>query len=401
MRILMIPMSADALRSATAPEKDAADVFGGGPPLGRFRTALGLTQRVVRNSLVVAALGWVPLSVMTALQALLLGDGSFRAFMTDYGVLARSLIAAPLLVIGEGIAAPRLAAIARYFRDAGLLGGLDLGRFNDILRSTRRLRDSTLADIAIVAAALLLAAAATWGVPLTLLPSWHRMGGMSYTVSLAGWWHQFVSIPILFLLLLGWLWRLALWTRFLWLVSRLDLLLIPSHPDGAAGLKFVGLSLQALAVPVFAAGAVLAGTIANRIVHDHQPVIAFHRPVLMFAGVALAMTTGPLLLFCGRLLATMQRGAFEYGAMARDMGRCMEKRWLGGRIHEGSLDVGDFSATTDLYSIVSNAYTMNIVPISLKNLLVVVAAALLPFLPVALTVFSPEDLMKKVSGFFL
>ncbi len=60
-----------------------------------------------------------------------------------------------------------------------------------------------------------------------------------------------------------------------------------------------------------------------------------------------------------------------------------------------------FPATTDLYSIVANVYTMNIVPVSIKNLAVAAVFTLAPFLPVALTVLSPEDLLRKFSGFLL
>jgi len=37
-----------------------------------------------------------------------------------------------------------------------------------------------------------------------------------------------VSLPLLLVLFFGWLWRLFLWVRFLWCLSRLDLHLIPA-----------------------------------------------------------------------------------------------------------------------------------------------------------------------------
>ncbi len=55
--------------------------------------------------------------------------------------------------------------------------------------------------------------------------------------SLAGWWHLLVSLPLLLILFFGWIWRLALWARFLFLMSRLNLRLIPAHPDNVGGLK--------------------------------------------------------------------------------------------------------------------------------------------------------------------
>ena len=60
-------------------------------------------------------------------------------------------------------------------------------------------------------------------------------------------------LPLL-LLGLGWLWRLYLWGRFLWQLSRLDLRLVPAHPDQTAGLKFVGYAVRAFALLGFAWG---------------------------------------------------------------------------------------------------------------------------------------------------
>jgi hypothetical protein len=97
----------------------------------------------------------------------------------------------------------------------------------------------------------------------------------------------------------------------------------------------------------------------------------------------------------------MHQGMLAYGGMARDLGLQLEQRWLGKPMRDGALDANDFSAATDLYSIVGNVYAMNIVPVSLRNLMVIVTATLLPFLPVVLLAISPLALLKKLSDFIL
>jgi hypothetical protein len=68
---------------------------------------------------------------------------------------------------------------------------------------------------------------------------------------------------------------------------------------------------------------------------------------------------------------------------------------------EKGLEASDFSATTDLYSVVANVYTMNIVPLSLRNLAVIAVAVLLPFAPIELFAVSPIELLKKLTGVLL
>src|SRR5688572_10221838 len=115
MKILLLPIASES--TAIPKHIDEVDFFGGGPPLGRFRGAnlLNLSRRTLRHALIALLIGWLPLSVLTAAQSLMLGDGSLRSFLTDYAVLARSMIAVPLLVLAEAVTAPRLSAIARYF----------------------------------------------------------------------------------------------------------------------------------------------------------------------------------------------------------------------------------------------------------------------------------------------
>ena len=77
-------------------------------------------------------------------------------------------------------------------------------------------------------------------MPISLYPAWHvsTVAGVE-VYSPAGWWHALVSLPLLFVLLLGWIWRVLVWTRFLYLMAGLDLKLVPAHPDRTAGLRFV------------------------------------------------------------------------------------------------------------------------------------------------------------------
>jgi hypothetical protein len=210
-----------------------------------------------------------------------------------------------------------------------------------------------------------------------------------------------VSLPILLFLILGWLWRLILWGRFLFKVSRLELRMIPSHPDGSAGLKFAGISLQSLSLGPCALGAILAGTIANRILDQGATLLSFRVTILGFIVVMLALTAGPLLSFTPKLVKAMHRGALEYGAMARAVGRHWERRWLSREIADETLHAADFTATNSLYGIVSHVYTMNVVPVEWRNLVTVAFASVIPFIPVALIEVSPMELFHKLSGFFL
>jgi hypothetical protein len=311
--------------------------------------------------------------------------------------MGRSLLAVPLLILAEKVCLPRLSGIVRHIGETGLVRTADRAAFEQALKSTLRLRDSLRLEIAVVTLAVAILVTFYATVPNDLFPSWYHLKGQGAT-SPAGWWHALVSIPILIMLLLGWVWRLTLWTRFLWLVSQLPLRLVPPHPDGAAGLKFLGMSVPAFSILAFALGIIIAGTITNRVVHDGVPLLSFRYVVLGFDLVCLAVFVSPLFVFTGQLLEAWRRGSQEYGALARRVGLEMEQRWLNRDVDAQALGAPDFSATTDLYAIAANAYSINVVPVSLRQLLMLAIGAVLPFIPIIVVSVGPVVLWQKLSG---
>jgi hypothetical protein len=76
-----------------------------------------------------------------------------------------------------------------------------------------------------------------------------------------------------------------------------------------------------------------------------------------------------------------------------------ERKWLDPpKVDQTALDRPDFSATTDLYSVVSNVYSMRFLPVDYKDLVVLAVAMLIPFLPVALLVFPVDVILKHAKS---
>ena len=366
------------------------DLFDGGPPM-RLQRALSLVKpgqrRVGKRALLVVLIGWAPLAVLSAVQAFAWSSQTVGSFFSDYAVHARYLIAAPLLILAEADCLPRLGRIALHFLDAGLVADEDLARYERAVSSTRRLLDSTIGEVLAVIAAYAVAILLLFYVMPEQFPEWYRSeSGKFLGLSAAGWWHALVSLPLLLMLFVGWLWRLILWGRFLFLMARLNLRLIPSHPDHAAGLKFVSLSLNRFRLLSLAMGSMVAGTIANRVAHHGQHLLEFKNFAIGLTVIVLIFFAGPLFVFLRRLRQTRMRGVLEYGAFAVSLGAQFENKWLVGtkKVGPASLEVPDFSATTDLYGVAANVYEMRELPFNLKDLIRPVAAGLAPFLPVAL-----------------
>jgi hypothetical protein len=100
-----------------------------------------------------------------------------------------------------------------------------------------RLRDSIAAQVLIIGIVYAIGVGLVWRTQGALdVPTWYgvRTEG-KWQPSLAGWWMVCVSLPLLQFVLLRWYFRLSIWARFLWRVSRIELLLEPTDPDRCGG----------------------------------------------------------------------------------------------------------------------------------------------------------------------
>jgi len=391
--------------STTAPTERVP--FENAPPY-RLESWLGLMRagrpNVARRALLAMAIAWLPLAVLTLVSGDFMRPDHANAFILDIGCVARYLIVLPLLVLAEALCAPRLTAIARQFVTAGLIVDADRPAYERAVASTGRLLQSRAAESAAVILAYTLVAAVIASRPDTALPLWHGViWGNRFVPTPAGWWGLLVSLPLLFLLLLGWLWRVALWARFLWLMSRIELRLVPSHPDGAAGLGFLSTSLEAFLPLAFAFGVLGAGPVLNLVIHRGASPLQFRFQAVGVAVFSVVLFGSPLLVFVRRLLDAHHRGVLSYGAFTLRAGQQFERQWLAERptVDEQTLQARDFAATNGLFSIARNAIKMSRLPFDVRSIAVLGGAALLPFLPAELLNLPLDVVLKKVGGFFI
>ena len=113
--------------------------------------------------------------------------------------------------------------------------------------------------------------------------------------------------------------------------------------------------------------------------------------------------TGPPLALSRHLLCAWRRGTLQYSALAGRVGRQFEGKFFrdGAVVDAATLELPDFSATTDLYQVASNVYEVRIVPVSIVSLAIVVAMAIFPFLVIGLTFVPFDTLVEEIAKLLL
>jgi hypothetical protein len=343
---------------------------------------------------------WLPLLVLSLLHGEAYGTQVKIPFLKDLAVNVRFLIAVPILFLAElGIGRKWRTLVLQFLR-SGLVTGKELPSFEAVIERTTGLREGVLPEALLLLAAFI---PSIFFVKTELLmngvSNWHTVSAGSNQPSLAGLWFNLVSTPLFRFLLWRWLWRLCIWTSFLGRVSRINLYLVPTHTDLAAGLDFLSQGQKAFSPIMFAGGAVIAAQVANAIAYQGASLSSMKLPMIAYGVLAIVTLIVPLFAVTPVLIDARGKALREYGALVTIHNQLFDQKWIQ---KEQPVDVvilgdPDPSSLIDLGSSFAVIQQMRIVPIGKRTLAVLAVAATLPMVPVILYATPADELVRTVA----
>ncbi|MGA7242903.1 MAG: hypothetical protein WBX19_06960, partial [Terracidiphilus sp.] len=327
------------------------------------------------------------------------GSAGRLSFLHDVEAHVRFLVALPVLIAAELIVHLRTRPVVHRFVERRIVLPDDLSRFDRAIESGITLRNSILLELGLVVLVY------TFGLWLwsrriaIQSPTWYAMPGGRWNLTYAGYWYVFVSIPIVQFALLRWYMRFLIWYRFLWQVSRINLKLISTYPDRCGGLSFLGRSAYAFGPVLFAQGAMLAGVIASRVLYRGENLLSFKVEIVGFIAFFVFAVLTPLLMFTPQMVRAKRKGLVDYGKLAQDYVDNFDQKWI---VRTPSAAVDDLLGTPDIQSLadLGNSYSvvasMRPVPFGINDITRLAVITAVPFFPLLLTIFSPEELVIRL-----
>lgn len=357
----------------------------------------GTPARRMLKILVLLALTWLPLAFLSLIAGHAIGGNVAVPFFHDPEVHARLLFVLPLLELAEVIVGLSLSMQARHLLEMGVIVPEDRPRCQTAQRDAVRFCESTNVDIVILILAYILA------VLLRLVvgfsdgsSSWERAGS---AVTVAGWWHMLVSLPILYFFLLRWLMVFGVWSHFLYQVSRLKFNLTATHPDRTGGLGFLGWGLACFSTVLMAISAVFSAGFAAEILHHGESLNSLKYHVITFAVIAIVIVHAPLLSFSGQLARCRFLGLLEFGALVWRYDREFDEKWLETHPNpnqESILGSSDVQSMADIATCYEHVNEMWLIPFDMKAFTVLAISTLLPMVPLLGTEVPLQEIIMKL-----
>jgi hypothetical protein len=376
--------------------KDFSLVLGG--PLYQLFLHIGLVKppldRVKWRIVAITAFAWLPLLLLTALGGPLT-SGAKVPFFGDFEAHTRLLLSLPLLIVAEVTIHRRMRELLLQFVERQVVTPVILPKFEGILESAVRLRNSMAVEVGLIS--IILLAGGFWRRQFLQLPSdtWlATMTNRGEVYTPAGYWYYFVSLPIYQFIVLRWYFRLWVWARLLWQISKLDLNLVPTHPDGSCGLGFLDGIVVAMAPFLLAQSVLLSAYVADRIFYAGGKLPDYYIEIGALALFSALVALGPLCVFTSPLLRARRLGLLSYGRLASDYVAGFDRKWIGGErsADEPLVGSGDIQSLADLANSFSIVRSITPFPFGRSSLIGLAVIIALPLLPLTLTMFSFEEL---------
>jgi hypothetical protein len=312
-------------------------------------------------------------------------------------VHVRFLIVIPLLILMEIPIGQRTRTVANTFVTSGLVRSKDRETFEDIAARTSRRADSAVVEILLLVAAVVSVSLMVKRLLNDGHVFWfeHVENGVEH-LSPAGWWYVTMA-PVVGFLFLRWLWRYATWCWFLKKVSKLDLHLVATHADRAGGLGFVNLGQNSFAMLPLAASCVVAAAIGTDILQAGASLMSFKNALVAFVVVSIVVGMIPFPIFFKTLARTKREALVEYGKLSTRYSQAFEGKWMrDGDKSEELLGSGDFQSLADLGGAYERLDSMRSTPLDKRTAIAFALTAILPMLPLALTVMPLKEIVKAL-----
>ncbi len=383
------------------PEAKDFSIILGGPffqLLRRFHLTGNALELLKVRLLVITLLAWLPFLVFSVIQKQAWGDNLALPFIEDIETHARFLVAIPIMVVAELLVHQRMRIVVEQFEARKLIPDNSKARFRNAIASAYRLRNAYWAEIFIVALIYVIGYNVVWEKTMAVsTTAWYAdTTQQGIGLSWAGLWFRYVSLPLFQFLFLRWYYRLFIWARFLWQVSKIRLNLEPSHSDEVGGLGFLSNTFYTLMPLALMHGVVLAGMIANHIFHEGHTLTDYNVAVIVMVVIIQCIVILPLLVFSSQLSEVKRSASLEYGRLVAGSVEEYEAKWL---------QQSDSSAPSESIAPVffeaqnnyKNVVAMSIVPVTRQDFLVLAVSTVLPLVPLLLTMMPLSDIVKLVA----
>jgi hypothetical protein len=352
-------------------------------------------ENVLRRIVALVGITWVPLLLFSLAEGHVTGHRVTIPLLSDFATYGRFLLALPLFLLAELVIDPATRSAVKSLVDIRIVQQKEFPEFEDVLLKLQRLRDSWIPEVGLLILAFLPVFLFRKEWTNGTVSSWHTT---AQGLTTAGWWYATISAPVLRFIAYRWIFRYFIWALLLWRIGQLNLHLMPTHPDRAAGLDFLSRTQRRFGILLCALSCTFSGHLVNGLLHEGVSFASYKFLIAGFLAFAVVLGTLPLTLLAPTLSRVRRTGLHEYGRLGNQYAEAFDRKW----VHMDTPPSEPLLGTRDTQSLAGfvNSYDvirqMQIVPITKRLVVELVVQASIPLVPVIILGIPTGELVSTV-----
>lgn len=381
---------------------------------GRIGLGPSKLRHLIGRALLLFAVTWLPIAILAVYEGLYSARIDAENFFADFAAYAQFFFGLPLFIAAEAIVDRATREAGEQFGGSGIIRSpRHLAALQQLHKKVAHWRKAPQIDVLCLALGFMVSAA-TIGSELMYQdrPTWHAVQDTDGRhMTLAGWWAFGIALPLLNYWWLRQITRVLIWCRYLYVVSRLRLDLIATHPDRTGGIGFISEVQGHSAWTIFAYGVTnVAAPIGYQlVVLKFDPwVPSVWGPALGFVLIAPALFTVPLFFFTRQLMITKLLARKRYRKLIMEHARSIEHHVLPKptRKRQSIPAATDVSLMTQMSQLFDRIEHMRVVPFDFRSMAQLTSATLgsvasvLPFLHLEGPAQRALTVLVKILGMF-
>jgi hypothetical protein len=356
---------------------------------------------------IVLLIVWFPLLLLSLYEGTLY-SGVEIPFLNDIAMQIRILVALPLLVLLKNSISNKLTSATKHLCTTLLIQEERQYMMDKVLPTVRKLTNSNLTEIVLLLLVFASTVSMVQGGVYTSLSgensTWMTSLSKGYlSLSMAGRWSVFVTLPVIQFFIANWIWRYIVWMLFLFRFSKANLNLLPTHADNAGGLGIVMLAQRSFTVVFVAIGFIFSGELISQLILNPESFELIRNEALGFIILSTLILILPSAFFIQKLATVRTQGLVNLGKLSTALSNKFEQEWVNDQPVDKVLEKREIdpSLVIDYNSIYESFHRLNIVPVTTNDLLGIAGFLFVPFVPILFVQFSVTELLQRIAGTLL
>ena len=297
-----------------------------------------------------------------------------------------------------------VTTVVNSLQTSGLIPEEDKTKFQKALDDLSRRKDSFWSDAVLLALIILFIGAYYFNISELFVEvrtsSWMAIdNGKEFVFTLAGWWFQLVSTPLLQFILFRWFWRFMLWIAFMYRVSKTNLSMQVTHADLVGGLGVLRYGANAFMFLFIIFGTMVSVSIGQDISTGEHTLAEAKYFIVGYIVSSIVLSSLPVAFFSGQLVKAKRHGRQLYGLFGYRLSKAFKEKWQKHDIAttgDELLNSIDPSALADYNAVYDTVNKMRFIPISTRQFVLQAILLSLPFLPLIFIEISFTELITRL-----